>query len=138
MLRMNFWPWTFMIFLGIITVCFLIFKLELRWKTMFSIACINHMPCLSTVTAAFRSISEVNFKLNSTLQNRLVRWGLHPLINYWKTSSLVDVGSSTKSSNEHSNKEREYNQCLNSSLPNCINCKTINMLTKNQTSTLFE
>ena len=57
LLRMCFWPWTFIILLVIITVCFLIFKLELRWKTMFSIACINHMCCLSTMTTDFRSIS---------------------------------------------------------------------------------
>ena len=56
LLRMNFWPWTFMILLVIITICFLNFKLELRWKTMFSIAYINHMCCLSTVIADFRTI----------------------------------------------------------------------------------
>jgi len=50
-------PWTFMIPLIIIIIWFMIFKLELRWKTMFSIACINHMSCLSTMTADFRSIS---------------------------------------------------------------------------------
>jgi len=38
-------------------LCFLIFKLELKWKIMFSITCINHMSCLSTTTADFRSIS---------------------------------------------------------------------------------
>ena len=158
---MNFWPWTFMIMLVIIIVRFLIFKLELRWKTIFLITCINHMPCLSIVTADFRSIhssitsststnyflwlitknlllfteitnhmllrinmvrwtkilweisnfghdkcsnqssqikalipyQEVDFKPNSTLQNQLVKWGLHPLINYRKASSLVNVGS---------------------------------------------
>ena len=57
MLRMYLWPWIFMILSIIITVCFMISKLELRWKTMFSIACINHMSCLSTMTADFRSIS---------------------------------------------------------------------------------
>ena len=45
-----------MILLVIITVCFIIFKLELRFKTMFSITCINHMSCLSIMTADFRSI----------------------------------------------------------------------------------
>jgi len=50
MLRMYFWPWTFMILLIII-------KLELRWKTMSSIARINHMSCLSTMTTNIRNIS---------------------------------------------------------------------------------
>jgi len=45
-----------MILVIIVTVCFMIFKLELRWKIMFSITCINHMSCLSTMTADFRSI----------------------------------------------------------------------------------
>jgi len=34
---------------------------------------------------------EVNFKPNSILHNRLVRWCLYSFINYWKTFSLVDV-----------------------------------------------
>ena len=57
MLRMYLWPWTFMILLIIITVCFMIFKLELRWETMPSIARIKNMSCLSTMTADIRSIS---------------------------------------------------------------------------------
>ena len=57
MLIMYLWPWTFMILLIISTVCFMIFKLELRWKTMPSIERINHMSCLSTMTADIRSIS---------------------------------------------------------------------------------
>jgi len=56
MLRMYLWPWIFMILLIII-------KLELRWKTMHSIARINHMSCLSTMTADIRSIS--SFKTTS-------------------------------------------------------------------------
>ena len=50
------WPWTFMILLVIIIAYFMIFKLELWWKTMFFIACINHMSCLSTMTTVFGSI----------------------------------------------------------------------------------
>jgi len=38
---------------------------------------------------------EVSFKPNSTLQNRLIRWGLHPLIYCELTLSLVDVGLPT-------------------------------------------
>ena len=56
LLRMYFWPWIFMILLVIIIICFLIFKLELRWKDTLSITYINHMSCLSTMTADFRSI----------------------------------------------------------------------------------
>jgi len=37
------------------------FKLQLRWKTMFSIAYINHMSCLSTMIVDFRNIfSSIN------------------------------------------------------------------------------
>jgi len=56
MLRMYLWPWTFMILLIIITIYFIIFKLELRWKTMSSIARINHMSCLFIMTVDIRSI----------------------------------------------------------------------------------
>jgi len=27
---------------------------------------------------------KIDFKSNSTLQNQLVKWGLHLFINYWK------------------------------------------------------
>jgi len=37
----------------------------------------------------------MDFKLNSIPQNRLVRWGLHPLIYCELDLSLVDVGLST-------------------------------------------
>ena len=40
-------------------------------------------------------IREVDFKPNSTIQNRLVRWDLHELIYYWNILSLVDVKFST-------------------------------------------
>jgi len=43
-----------------------------------------------------RFFQELDFKPNSTLQNWFVRRGLHPFINYWKVSSLVDVGSPTQ------------------------------------------
>ena len=56
MLRMYLWPWTFMILLIIIRICYITFKLELRWKTMPSITCINCMSCHSTMTTDFGSI----------------------------------------------------------------------------------
>jgi len=59
LLRLYFWLWSLMILLIIIRIFILIFKLELRWEVMLSIACINSMSCLSTMTANFRSISSL-------------------------------------------------------------------------------
>jgi len=50
---------------------------------------------------------EMEFKPNSTLQNRLIKWGLHLFINYWKASSLEYVRSPT-----HSLMPRLLNSCM--------------------------
>jgi len=52
---------------------------------------------------------EMDFKLNSTLQNRLVKWGLHSLIYYEITLSLANVGLPIASlDNLHSTLQRLF------------------------------
>jgi len=48
------------------------------------------------LTNDFVTMLEIDFKSNPTPQNRLVRWGLHPLIYCELTLSLVDVRLLTK------------------------------------------
>ena len=90
LLRTYFWPWTFMILLVTITICFLIFKLELRWKTMFSIACINHLPCHSTMTTDFGSISSsVTSSASINICLWLITKHLSLFVVYWEDKSYV-------------------------------------------------
>jgi len=51
---------------------------------------------------------EMDFKSNSTPQNKLVRWGLYPLIYCKLTLSLVDVGLSTITSQNSGIKNERY------------------------------
>ena len=71
---------------------------------------INHTDSENFVMPHFPDYQDIDLSFLtsfSPLQNRLVKWGLHPFINYWKVSSLVDVGSST-----HSLTSRLLNSCM--------------------------